>query len=56
MLTTKLDNITAGVLHSSDLALFATIVGKVNMFGCLCYWCNLSTNEWSDKSHTKGML
>ena len=21
-----------------------------------CHWCDLSAKEWSDKSHTKGML
>ena len=26
------------------------------MSGCWCHWCNLSPKEWSNKSHTKGML
>ena len=41
------------LLLSGDLALFATIVGKVNMSDCWCHWCNLSATEWSDKSHIK---
>ena len=44
------------LLISGDLAFFATVVGKVNMSGRWCYWCNLSAKEWSDKSYIKGML
>ena len=43
-------------LISGDLAFFATVVGKVNISGCWHHWCNVSVKEWSDKSHTKGML
>ena len=44
------------LLISGDLAFFATVVGKVDMSGCWCHWCNLSAKEWSDKSYIKGML
>ena len=26
------------------------------MSDCWCNWCNLSSKEWSDKSHGKGLL
>ena len=52
----KVIQIKTRLLISGDLAYFATIVGKVNMSGCWCHWCNLSAKEWSDKSHIKGML
>ena len=52
----KVIQIKTRLLISGDLAYFATIVGKVNMSGCWCHWCNLSPQEWSNKSHTKGML
>ena len=52
----KIIQIKTRLLISGDLAYFATIVGKVNMSGCWCHWCNLSPLEWSNKSHTKGML
>ena len=38
----KIIQIKARLLISRDLAFFATIVGKVNMSGCWCHWCNLS--------------
>ena len=41
---------------SRDLAYFATIVGIVSMSSCWCYWCNLSSKEWLDESHSKIML
>ena len=49
----KVIQIKTRLLISVDLAFFATVVGKVNMSGCLCHWCNLSPKEWSDKSHIK---
>ena len=52
----KVIQIKTRLLISGDLAYFATIVGKVNMSGNWCHWCNLSPLEWSNKSHTKGML
>ena len=52
----KIIQIKTRILISGDLAFFATSVGKVNMSGCWCHWCNLSAKEWSDKTHTKGML
>ena len=51
----KIIQIKTRLLISGDLAFFATVVGKVNMSGCWCHWCNLSAKEWSDKSHIKGM-
>ena len=44
------------LLISGDLEVFATVVGKVNISGCWCHWCNLSSKDWSDKSHIKGIL
>ena len=48
--------ISTCILISGYLAFFTTVAGKVNMSGCWCHWCNLSTKEWSDKSHAKRML
>ena len=44
------------ILISSDLAFFATVVGKINMSGCWCHQCILSAKGWSEKSLTTGML
>ena len=52
----KVIQIKIRLLISGDLSFSAIIVGKVNMSGCWCHWCNLSPKEWSNKSHTKGML
>ena len=42
------------ILISGDLAFFATVVGKKNMSGKWCHWCNLSVAEWEDCDHEKG--
>ena len=33
------------LLISGDLTFLATVVGKVNISGCWCHWCNLSAKE-----------
>ena len=43
--TKKVIQIKTRLLISRDLAFFATVVGKVNMSGCWCHWCNLSTKS-----------
>ena len=48
--------ISTRLLISGDLALFATVVGKVNRSGCWCHWCNLSPFEWENIHHEKGTL
>ena len=47
----KIIQIKTRLLISGDLSFFATVVGKVNMSGCWCHWCNLSAKECSDRSH-----
>ena len=39
----KIIQIQRRILISGDLVFFATVIGKVNMSGCWCHWCNLST-------------
>ena len=38
----KIIQIPTRILISGGLAFFVTVVGKVNMSGCWCHWCNLS--------------
>ena len=33
------------ILISSYLAFFATVVDTINISGCWCHWCNLSTKS-----------
>ena len=44
------------ILISRDLVYFAPIVGTINISSCWCPWCNKSSKQWSDESHTKVML
>ena len=43
---TNINNTRTRILIFGDLAYFATAVGKVDMPGCWCHWCDLSTKEW----------
>ena len=42
------------VLMCKDLAFFAAVIGKVNMSGKLCIWCQFRPTEWSTCNHTHG--
>ena len=44
------------ILISRDLVYFTTVVGKFNISSCWYHWCNLSSKEWSDESHSKETL
>ena len=44
----KVIQISRRLLISSDLAFFATVVGKVNRSGCWYHWCNLFPFEWEN--------
>ena len=41
---------------TGDLAYYATALGKINMSGSWCTWCNLNAKEWSQIDHNKGVL
>ena len=40
--------------ESGDLAFFAAVLGKVNMSGKWCVWCQLGPNEWSVPNYVPG--
>ena len=42
------------VLMCGDLAFFAAVLGKVNMSGKWCVWCQLGPSEWSMPSYVPG--
>ena len=42
------------VLMCGDLAFFAAVLGKVNMSGKWCVWCQLGPSEWSMPNHVPG--
>ena len=42
------------VLICGDLAFFAAVLGKVNMSGKWCVWCQLGPSEWSVPNHDTG--
>ena len=41
---------------TGDLAYYAAVLGKPNMAGQWCTWCDLSKKEWIDVEHQKGNL
>jgi hypothetical protein len=55
-LMTTLSSLPIRVFVTGDLAYFAAILGKVNMAGGWCTWCQLSPKEWSPTEHDKGEL
>ena len=44
------------ILISRDLVYFTTVVGKFNISSCWHHWCNFSSKEWSDESHSQETL
>ena len=53
---TFITNLPTRVFVTGDLAYFAAILGKVNMAGDWCTWCELSAKDWSSIDHNKGEL
>ena len=42
------------ILMCGDLAFFSAILGKVNMAGKWCIWCQLGPKEWRESNHNPG--
>ena len=42
------------ILFTGDLAYYASILGKVNMSGNWCTWCNLHKEDWKQSGHETG--
>ena len=42
------------VFITGDLAFYAAVLGKVNMAGNWCNWCDLRRAEWIKNNHTAG--
>ena len=42
------------ILMCGDLAFFAAVLGKVNMSGKWCVWCQLGPTEWGVSGHNNG--
>ena len=45
---------TIRLFLTGDLAFYAAVLGKVNMSGTWCTWCNLRNVEWERKDHDIG--
>ena len=48
------NNCDIRLIMTGDLAFYAAVVGKPNMSGNWCHWCQLSPKEWQAKDHDKG--
>lgn len=42
------------IFVTGDLAFYATVLGKINMSGFWCTWCNLRVAEWEKLDHERG--
>ena len=47
-------SIPVRILMCGDLAFFAAVLGKVNMSGKWCVWCQLGPTEWGVSGHNNG--
>ena len=47
-------NLSSRIFQAGFIAVFATALGKENMSGKRCNWCNLSAKKWSLQGHHCG--
>ena len=50
----NLTHVRIRIFVTGDLAFYAAALGKINMSGFWCTWCNLCVSEWEKLDHSPG--